>query len=114
MTDTPTNNPVILDLINQHKKAEWAMHDLQKLPDTNAIDRLGPGYEGGNYGGRYRLPGSDTLNKIPPAPMPGTSLIPEPNLLQRLLQALKIIQEPNIGPYVEPLDPGLKIKPGWI
>jgi len=114
MTDTPTNNPVILDLIDQQIKAAWALQ-IQKLSDANAIDRLGPGYKGGNYGGPYRIPGTgDTLNKIPPAPMPGTSLIPEPNLLQRLLQALKIIQEPNIGPYVEPLDPGLKIKPGVI
>ena len=110
-----TNNPVIQQLLIQHKEAERAMQSIMKLPDTNELDRLGYGYEGGNYGGPFRIPGTgDTLNKIPPAPMPGTSLIPKPNLWQRLLQALKIRQEPNIGPYVEPLDPRLKIKPGFI
>ena len=110
-----TNNPVIQQLLIQHKEAEEAMQSTMKLPDANKLDRLGYGYEGGNYGGPFRIPGTgDTLNKTPPAPMPGTSLIPKPNLLRRLLEALKIIQEPNIGPYVEPLDPGLKIKPGFI
>jgi len=111
MTNTPTNNPVILDLIDQHKKAAWALQ-IQKLPNANELDRLGYGYEGGNYGGPFRIPGTgDTLNETPPAPMPGTSLIPKPNLLQRLLEALKIRQEPNIGPYVEPVRPK---HPGFI
>ena len=107
-----TNNPVIQQLLIQHKEAEEAMQSIMKLPGTNKLDRLGYGYEGGNYGGPFRIPGTgDTLNKTPPAPMPGTSLIPKPNLLRRLLEALKIIQEPNIGPYVEPTgrpkDPGV-------
>ena len=107
-----TNNPVIQQLLIQHKEAEEAMQSIMKLPDANKLDRLGYGYEGGNYGGPFRIPGTgDTLNETPPAPMPGTSLIPKPNLLQRLLEALKIRQEPNIGPYVEPVRPK---HPGFI
>ena len=107
-----TNNPVIQQLLIQHKEAEEAMQSTMKLPDANKLDRLGYGYEGGNYGGPFRIPGTgDTLNKTPPAPMPGTSLIPKPNPLRRLLEALKIIQEPNIGRYVEPVRPK---HPGFI
>ena len=118
MTNTPTNNPTILNLINQHKKAEWVMRDMKPIPNASPSGRLNfyeYGHKGGEGVGPYTMgEGGDVINKIPPVPMPGSAPIHPPGPFSWLLQQLGIKKKKHFGTEVKPLDPGLKIKPGFI
>ena len=112
-----TKNPTIERLIRQQEEAERVMMGTVKIPDARTEDRTnwyGYGQDSADWVGPLRRPDGSVFHKTPPAPMPGTTPLYKPNLLDVLLDTLKIKPRKLTGEEVKPLPGSIPKHKGFI